>query len=85
MSGATTANQKPTTNRQSDSHRRGRRDSYLRHAFVHLDPQNVLEYWSEKPPLSKDKEADSHLTAKYAYKYDGKVTASKSGLRQKAP
>jgi hypothetical protein len=47
-------------------------DSYLRHTYVHLDPKTVLEYWSENPSLPVSKEDNSHLSAKYVYKYDGK-------------
>jgi hypothetical protein len=46
--------------------------SYLRHTYVHLDTKTVLEYWSEKPSLPGTKEDESHLSAKFVYKYDGK-------------
>ena len=47
-------------------------DSYLRHTYVHIDARTVLEYWCDNPSLPGDKEDDSHLSAKYVYKYDGK-------------
>lgn len=47
-------------------------DSYLHHTYVHLDTKNVLEYWGEKPSLPGNKENDSHLSAKFVYRYDGR-------------
>jgi hypothetical protein len=47
-------------------------DTYLRHTYAYVDAKTVLEFWGEKPSLPGAKEDDSHLSAKFVYKYNGK-------------
>ena len=58
-------------------------DSYLRHAYVHVDAQAVLEYWGEKPSLPGSKEDGSQLSAKFIYKYDGKGNRTEKSVFNK--
>jgi len=75
-------NRRPTTNRASDSHRRGgRRFLPPPHVRTHRCA-NSIGILVRQPSLPGDKEDDSHLSAKYVYKYDGKAIASKKRLRQ---
>ena len=58
-------------------------DSCLRHAYVHIDAQTVLEYWGEEPSLPGSKEDDTRLSAKFVNKYDGKGNRTEKSVFNK--